>query len=416
MAINPRDLLLIGYAPLLRRGDLTVNAVLFRHAALGERSLITAVKQTRGVKCWRLSLFGQDAKQIATHVYGDVSLSPRIAIENSLFGIYLAAMPRNARASLLGETGEASLDEASINGLVNRPHWRLSSSFLRSCPSCVAEDVQDRGYSAWRVVHQVPFLDHCPRHYLPLSEWRDFATTRPNGLIGLPRYRNIATLIHEQTRLIAPSDGYASYLSLWEILSSGDSPHLAIDNWSVVVSLATASAGGVRTLTAAVNDEIERRWGLTSVEVGRLLGIEKNMSVHNELSLHTRATDLARRMIVFDALRSLGMTPSSDDDPSQQEIHFESQAQQARTSTKDPLIVAKLVRTANNLGLRPSLAIALAASPQIRVAMREARTKAFSAAYRLIGACSTELLEEIDKSFPAGRNWAQNALDRRRRK
>lgn len=370
-----------------------------------------AVKQTRGVKCWRLSLFGQDAKQIATHVYGDVSLSPRIAIENSLLGVYLAAMPRTARASLLGETGEA---EATTYSLGTRAHWRLSSSFLRSCPSCVGEDVQDRGYSAWRVVHQVPFLDHCPRHYLPLSEWRDFATTRPNGLIGLPRYRNIPSVIDEQRRLITPSDGYAAYLSLWEMLSSGELPHLAIDNWSVVVGLATASAGDVRTLTGVVEDEIERRWGLTSVEVGRLLGIEKNMSVHDELSLHTRATDLARRMIVFDALRSLGMTPSSEDDPSQQEIHFESQAQQVRTSTKNPLIVAKLVRTANNLGLRPSLAIALAVSPQLSVARREARAKASSAVYRLIGACSTELLEEIDKSFPAGKNWARSALDRRR--
>lgn len=404
---------MIGYAPLLRRGDLTVNAVLFRQAVLGERSLMPAVKQTRGVKSWRLSLFGQDAKQIATHVYGDVSLSPRIAIENSLLGIYLAAMPRNARTSLLGETGEVSLAEASTYNLGNRRSWRLSSSFLRSCSSCVAEDVQDRGYSAWRVVHQVPFLDHCPRHYLPLSEWRDFATSRPNGLIGLPSYRNIATVIHEQTKLIAPSDGYAAYLSLWEMLSSGELPHLAIDNWSVVVGVATASAGDVRTLTAVVDDEIERRWGLTSVEVGRLLGIEKNLSVHDELSLHTRATDLARRMIVFDALRSLGMTPFSEDDPSQQEIHFESQAEQACTSTRNPLIVAKLVRTANNLGLRPSLAIALAASPQIKIAMREARTKAFSAAYRLIGACSTELLEEIDKSFQAGQNWARSALDRR---
>lgn len=408
---------MIGYAPLLRRGDLTVNVVLFRQCVLGERSLRLAVKQTRGVKAWRMSLFGQDSTQIATHVYGDLSLAPRIAVENSLFGLYLAAMPSHTRASLLAEMGQVALADASTYRLALQNQGHLSSRFLRSCPDCIEEDMEDRGYSAWRVVHQVPFLDHCPLHYLPLSEWRDFATSRPNGLVGLPSYQNRTTVTQEQTRLIAASDGYAAYLSLWRLLSSEEVPQLAIDHWSAIVGLATAQSGDVTTLTSVVDDEIERRWGIKAIGVGRLLGIEKNMSVYDELSLNTRAGDLARRIIVFDALSSLRMTPSNEDYLSQQDLPFESRSTQSCTSAQYPLLIAKLFHAANSLGLRPSLAIALANSPEIETAMREAGSTAKSEAYRLISACSTELLEDIDKSFPAiGRNWARQALDRRRRK
>ena len=408
---------MIGYAPLLRRGDLTVNAVLFRQRVLGERSLMSAVKQTRGVGTWRLSLFGQDATQIATHVYGDISLSARIAIENSLFGLYLSAMPTHTRDSLLGETGHVVLAEASVYGLAKCGNGRLSTSFLRSCPDCVAEDLDDRGYSAWRVVHQVPFLDHCPRHFRPLSEWRDFASSRPSFLVGPPCHQKRAIITYSQTRLVTASDGYATYLGLWRLISEEELPQLAIDRWCEIVGLATKRAGDVRKLTSVVKDEIERRWGLKAIAVGRLLGIGRNMSVHDELSLSTRPGDLARRMIVFDALSSLGLTPSSEAFPAQLDLHFESRQNYLHSSAQSPLIVAKLFHVANSLGLRPSLAIALAGSPVILSAMREAGSTSHSSTYRIIEACSKELLEEIANSFPVGgRNWARQALERRRLK
>ena len=408
---------MIGYAPLLRRGDLTLNTVLFRQAVLGDRSLTAAVRQTRGVASWRLNLFGGDAKNVAALVYGDTTLSSRIAIENSLFGIYLAGMPTQLQTALLYGVSHDGIDSPHKFGLRKTDVRHLSSCFLRSCADCVAEDLEERGYGAWRVVHQVPFLDHCPYHLRPLRELREFTTSRPNSLFGLPRHQDGTIVSREQSRLFDSSDGYAGYLGLWRRLAEEGIPQVAIDQWSELVSSAVASAGSIAKLTSMVEGTIERRWSLKVVAVGRLLGIDQNMSVQKELSLNTRARDLARRLILFDALKSLGMTPSSEESPSQQDLPFEPHSKLPRTNAVSQSISARLMRIANSLHMRPSLAVSLGNFRTIKKAMRESESPNRGEAYSIVNACSTELLQEIDSKFPAEKsNWARLAIERRRLK
>jgi hypothetical protein len=404
---------MIGYAPLLRRGDLTVNAVLFRQSVLGDRSLKRAVKQTRGVVAWRLSLFGQDSESIARLLYGDETLAIRILVENSLFGPYSAGISTQLRAALFQETADWNATAPARGSIAMPEMGRLSASFLRSCCDCVSEDLEDRGFCAWRVIHQVPFIDHCPHHLQPLNEWRDFATSRPSGLVGLPRSGARTASTKEPVRLLAGSDGYAGYLRLWNLIDLDSVPHAAIDQWSAIVTAATQHLG-VANLVAAAENAVKERWGLTIAEVGRALGIERNMSARSELSLATRPRDLPRRLVVLDALNHLGMVPARENLPVQRELALQTTIAAPAPAQHPVSVTSRLFQVANNLHMRPSLALALAQNLTVSSALVQAGSPSKSEAYRLIEACPDNLLQEIDGSLPSERtNWARVALRRR---
>lgn len=357
-----------------------------------------------------------DAKTTATSVYGDASLAPLVAANNSLFGIYMSCLTTRDQRSFL----ESAHDEAAplvypkICGAAERN--RLRTSFLRSCIECTETDLEVRGHSCWRVVHQVPFLNHCPHHECALTEWSNFPISRPNYIGGISTPDDLSVSGKVLAKEIEPSDGYSGYLKLWKQLADIGIKLLAIDEWSSLVSSAANDNGGLLSLVAQVEESIVRRWGASSAAVGRMLGLEKRFSIAAELSLDTQPQNLARRLVVLDALKDLQLVDATEEAPYQQSLSLNRNNHQPTSSNAFSDTTTTLLSIAFRLKLRPSIATALLKNDKLAHASHMAGRPSEIQIYAVIKECPDELLEAIDCSFDSKPgNWAQRALDRRRR-
>ena len=407
---------MIGYTPHLRRGDLALNAILYRRGVLGERSLGRSSREIRGLPWKGLNLFGNDAKALAASVYGDASFAPIVATNNSLFGLYMSCLTTRDQHSFL----ESAHDEADplvfprICGTAE--HNRLRTSFLRSCIECTETDLEVRGHSCWRVVHQVPFLNHCPHHECALTEWSNFPIARASYIGGISTPDDLSVSGKVLAKEIEPSDGYSGYLKLWKQLADRGIKLLAIDQWSSLVSSVTDDNGGMPSLVAQVEESIVRRWGANSAAVGRMLGVEKRFSIASELSLDTQPQHLARRLVVLDALKDLQLVDDTEDAPFQQRLSLNRNYHKLKSSNQCSDTTTTLLNIAFRLKLRPSIATSLLKNSKLAHAAHMAGHPSEYQIYAVINECPDALLESIDCSFGSKPgNWAQRALDRRRR-
>lgn len=406
----------IGYSPLLRRGDLALNAILFRHRVLGERSFTRAIRHVRGLPAPTFNLFGHDAVAIAEAIYGDRAIAPRIAVNNSLFGIYLSGLSHKDYLDFISENQDPSdhLTFPKLCSTIERN--RLATSYLRLCEDCVGEDIDHQGFGSWRVIHQVPFLHHCPHHARPLKEWRNPNTEQPNYFGQLPMPEDAHHLGGKPANAIEPSDGYMGYLNLWRLLANHGLRILAIDEWSGVVTRAVRDEGGLPALTSLVEDSIKKRWGLDPIHIGRELGIEKHLSVESELSLDTQPRNLARRLIVLDAMNNTQLINVGEEDLIQRNLSFGSDSHSHCPSTDGTDPAASLLGLAIRIKIRPSIALSLMKSSNFAVAMRLSGCPSEVHGTALIRACPNELLQAISNTFQnSTENWAQRALIRRQK-
>jgi hypothetical protein len=280
----------------------------------------------------------------------------------------------------------------------------------------VAEDIDLQGFGSWRVIHQVPFLHHCPHHARALKEWRNPATERPNYLGQLPLPEDANHPDDKPAIVIEPSDGYMGYLNLWRLLADHGLRIVSIDEWSGVVTQAARSAGGLPALSTLVEESIKKRWGLEPIQIGKELGIEKHLSVESELSLDTQPRNLARRLIVLDAMNDTQLVNAGEEGLIQRRLSFGSYGHSLcqRTDGSDP--AASLLHLAIKIKIRPSIAISLMKHSNFAVAMRMSGCPSGIHGTALIRACQDELLQSISRLFQDNtENWAQRALTRRQK-
>jgi hypothetical protein len=406
----------IGYSPFLRRGDLALNAVLFRCRFLGERSFTRATRHVRGVSAPTFNLFGHDAVAIAKAIYGNRSLAPSIAVNNSLFGIYLSGLSHRDHLDFISENKGPGdlLAFPKLCSTIERN--RLATSYLRFCEDCVGEDIDHQGFGSWRVIHQVPFLHHCPHHARTLKEWRNPTTEQPNYLGQLPMPEDAHHPGDKSAIAIEPSDGYMGYLNLWRLLADHGLRILAIDQWSGVVTQAARHAGGLPAVTTLVEESIKKRWGLEPIQIGRELGIEKHLSVESELSLDTQPRNLARRLIVLDAMNDTQLVNTGEEDLIQRSLSFGSHDRSHCQRTDGPDPTASLLDLAIRIKIRPSIALSLMKYSTFVKAMRMSGCPSEVHGTALIRACPDELLQSISRTFQDNtENWAQRALIRRQK-
>lgn len=395
---------MIGYTPLLRKGDLTLNAVLFRQKILGPRSLGSSIREIRGgTGTWRLNLFGEDAEAIAHLVYGDKSLAAKIAKENTLLGLYFCCMSSSEEMKV----GAQTMSRYVQNHLV--------SSHLRFCRECVSEDINDRGYAAWRVLHQVKNIDCCPLHSIRLVKSPHLATTRPRDLHS--KFPSDFPFVSEPSAgmEIPVSDGYANYLKLWHLAFFWVLPNIKIDRWSHCVGAAAEKVGNQCGLEKLISSTIELRWGMNAASVGRILQIEQNLSVHDEITLKTQPKNMARRLLIYDALQSAELIFTKTDDQQQFAFSFAHVNNRTNSECKIHSIYTELLKIVLNFHLSPHLVTSLLSNQSVSVVMRKSGVRSRSHVYRLIETCPRGLLEAIDSSFNSqSDNWARSALKRRK--
>lgn len=404
----------IAYAPALRRDDLSLNIILIRAKTMGKRSMERALgefstKMPRGV---RLMPFARCAPRIASRIYGDIQRTGQIAADFSMLGAHCAAGRAGLYRSLRDEMSPLEAMELSASLIHHRRMAKISSVAHRMCPLCSEEDVDLRGFSTWRASHQAPWLAHCTFHGCELVEAPYAFTRRGHGVLpGLPHEIAKDDLASIATDL-SPSDGYAALMAFWHSACTEEPQDVCIENWMSLVTKAKAEVGQASELTRAVDVAIQERWGMRVCDVGRVLGFGASFTSAPEIEFRSRPSDIARRFITLDALRSLGLCHETESLQSQSVMSFATHknSEATRDELFNRLVMASGATVSALSTCRSMLGWVTKGSRMLELHVD--RGYRFSIA----AACDEQLLRDIlDHSGNTLGHWARHELDRRAR-
>lgn len=403
----------IAYAPALLRDDLALNAALFYAKTLGKGSMHRAIQvfSTRmGRGRERVMPFAKDAPRIALRLFGDIRRTGEVAADFSMLGAYCAA----GRAGLYRSLREEMTPEEALKLCASLVHCRwmgkVTTSAYRLCPECIAQDLGDRGFSAWRASHQAPWLGHCTTHGCELLEAPYAFTRRGHGMLpGLPHEIEDADL-STISREAKPSDGYAALMALWHSACTAAPQDICIENWVALISKAKDAIGSIDAVVQQVDEAIRVRWGMDVGAVGRMLGIEPKMTSEPEIKLRGRPSDIARRFITYDAIRSLGLSIDEPSHPSQGLLCFS--PSNAKELEKSDLL-DRLIQATKQTGVSASFCRAMMTSMVASFGSMELEADR-DARRRVAAACDDSLLLEIWGHFERPYvHWAGYELRRR---
>lgn len=257
-------------------------------------------------------MMGSNLDAIGQTVFGTRSMKPEHLIRHTLAGVYVHGMGRSTAAAWLQKL-RRSPGRQSLQFLGLRA-WKgnsVCSNYLRSCPKCVAADVDNRGFAAWKVLHQVPSLERCPYHGVmlldelapPYREKKD----PPLWPLRLPT----GHASQGSADPLGLTVGHAAYLALWPKLLDGELSAVHADEWHVLFAEQIRRPGGLTALRQRLERHIEWSWQASLEEVAKHLSLTGGESfVSEELELRTAPKDLARRLVVYSAAIGLGLLPS----------------------------------------------------------------------------------------------------------
>lgn len=306
----------IGFLPLIREGELLFNAMALQRRIVDGTTLDQAIVDVRGSLSRQRNVMGTDPAIAAWRVFGARQSDPTILLRHTLSGVYCRAMPSDVERIWLQRFGHKRYRGGMCSALGLR-FWKdgvICSNCLRFCRKCVEADVEDHGFAAWKVLHQVPSIERCPIHGEVLA----------NGLAPHHREKREPPLWPLRlpsgvapSQLDAPlplSEGYAQYLKLWRVLFRGELPVVRADRWRALIFVQTQAASGLQSLQGAIEDQIERSWEAPLAVLAKHLSLDGGaMFVAHELQLRTKPKDIARRLIVYSAAIALTLFTSDSD-------------------------------------------------------------------------------------------------------
>ncbi|WP_241762715.1 hypothetical protein [Dyella ginsengisoli] len=106
------------------------------------------------------------------------------------------------------------------------------------------------------------------------------------------------------------SDGYASYLNLWQDVFSGNLTGIAPHPWMLVMDAVIRHFGSIGHASAELSKSIRRLWGVSLEEIASALEIpDGGLFMQAEVEQRVQASYVASRLIVVTALDELRMSP-----------------------------------------------------------------------------------------------------------
>ncbi len=156
----------LAYLPLLQRGDLIFTALALYYQMHPGISPATARDAIQGPNYSGLyqRVLGSDVTLTAYRIFGGCT-EQQVLEQHTLFGIYSRCMdPKMAKDWAENQSVDPRDVTRSVLRVAGRNRIQLVTQHLRSCERCVQIDVEYRGFAAWRVLHQIPSIDHCPEH------------------------------------------------------------------------------------------------------------------------------------------------------------------------------------------------------------------------------------------------------------
>lgn len=154
---------LVQFAPILPVGALAYTALVLFHRASGNTSKARSRQVLFGDRfSSRVNWFGIGAEQMSRQFFAGQVSARQVLARHTLYGFYSLGLSREM-ASRWGESlaqGHAQRPTQYVRNGVGS----MVSESLRWCEDCAAHDQAIHGFSAWRVVHQLPFMRMCPEH------------------------------------------------------------------------------------------------------------------------------------------------------------------------------------------------------------------------------------------------------------
>lgn len=263
--------------PNFPQGATLHSLATFFHRSSGARSRVQGYLRYYGVPKARLESgnpSGQGASHLAESFLGSRLSGAELIRRHTLLGLYGPAM----HLDWWGNQRVAEIADGFSPGKFTERPWKQKP--LSWCPDCCREDFNRFGWAPWRVVHQVPFIHHCPDHRTNLLTFcafcnepldQGFHWRLPNDACFKCKSSSFRPVC-----LVDQCSGYQRLLRvlamLNRVMASGE-PLDAIRNLMWGKGLSTRSS---RAKAAA--DQLSVEWGLSNPEkeIPERLGVSEN--------------------------------------------------------------------------------------------------------------------------------------------
>ncbi len=304
----------IAYMPYLSPGT-TLHSAAVINSRMYEHRTKASTRQSiygRSQKGATGDIFGSGIGKVTKRLFDPSDDFRRILEQHTLFGIYSRTMPPVLAGRLASqlEAGDRSHFRKAFRGHRQRRIPRLATLHLRSCSRCIEEDLDHLGFTTWRVIHLIPSIAHCPHHGLTLlDEGEPRTATQDTWRLCLPGEQPTKRTSVGAARL-PMSDGYASYLNLWQDVFSGNLTGIAPHPWMLVMDAVIRHFGSIGHASAELSKSIRRLWGVSLEEIASALEIpDGGLFMQAEVEQRVQASYVASRLIVVTALDELRMSP-----------------------------------------------------------------------------------------------------------
>lgn len=154
-------------APLLPRGSLIYSAAVITKRLGGYKSNLLALERVYGHRREGAPIFyGSGANYIAHNYFADSLTPDQVLRQHTLFGFYALGLSKSVEAKWARELKVGASLHATRYKKTSVSE--MGTGGLKWCPDCARSDHSEVGLSAWRVIHQLPFIQSCPAHGVPL--------------------------------------------------------------------------------------------------------------------------------------------------------------------------------------------------------------------------------------------------------
>lgn len=172
---------------------------------------------------------GRHAQVLSENAFKGRISAHKLILEHSAWPVFSRLLP-----TVVAQKWFAQCVAGEIQSAKQRFHSPTRGSLFanswRSCVDCIASDRGRCGTGHWRVVHQLPGVNHCPTHGSPLLVCcadcgSPIGNTRLDALPGEPC--SACGCAEHRSAVEEPrTNGLAALGSLYEVLLAGDGPNL----------------------------------------------------------------------------------------------------------------------------------------------------------------------------------------------
>jgi hypothetical protein len=297
------------YVPMMPSGSALYTGLVVRHRTTGSVSKDQLISEIYGTSLGRnvKRLLGVFPQKISERMFCGTVSDVEVLLKHTLYGYHSRSLVEDSAKKLVSDLRNGNCVSsryhiaAAMDSVVHRAPWR-------QCRAFADEDLKTNGIPCWRVIHQLPFLSHCPVHRRSLISKCSYCS----GFFDMGNSFRLPgdPCMHCGTK---PSDFVSNNLipdsfSLLclETFSFGVSGLHPME-WAYIVQQVLEYAGNAKLLICSLEEKLMRMWRVNSLdEIGLILGISfSRREILEEIFLFSRPFCITQRLVVLDAIFSI---------------------------------------------------------------------------------------------------------------